>query len=482
MIGSFLNVETKHIKEENKVYGIIVLAVYAALMVGATLLFSRKATSKENFHVADRNIGTVISAFSIASTWIWAPSLFTSAEKAYGGLPGFFWFLVPNVLCLLFFIPFAKRMRSQFPQGITLSGYMHQTYKSEKVKGVYMAQLGLLSVLSTAVQLLAGSKILSLLTGLPFWLLTIILAVVAFSYSQFSGIKASVITDAVQYGLILAGCAIIVPWALREHGGVATLLHGLSGSTGQNLSLFGQSGRDIFLSFGLPTTIGLISGPFGDQSFWQRVFSIRKNSIGKGFGIGAILFALVPLSMGTVGFLAAGMGFKAQDTGMVNFEFIKQYFPAWVMIPFLFMIVSGLLSTVDSNLCSIASLTTDRRKEETGEQNIRTSKITMALLLLVGIAIANIPGLTVTHLFMFYGTVRASTLFTTILTLKGKKLTPNSVFVGVICSMAIGVPVFAMGSILNVAVLKTVGSLLAALLSGTVAMVLTKREGAKLHA
>lgn len=458
-------------------YGIIVLAVYAAIMIGATLLFSKKATNGENFHVADRNLGTAISAFSIAATWIWAPSLFTSAEKAYGsGVPGFFWFLVPNALCLLFFIPFAKRMKKQFPKGITLAGYMNQTYSSEKVKKVYMFQLGSLSVLSTSVQLLAGSKILSMLTGLPFWLLTIILAVVAFSYSQFSGIKASVITDVVQYVLIIAGCLIIVPWSLVKFGGITTLCNGLGCLTGDFTSLFNDNGLKVFLSFGLPTTIGLISGPFGDQSFWQRVFSIREKSIGKSFSIGAVLFALVPLSMGAVGFIAAGSHFIANDCSMVNFEFIKANFPSWVMIPFLFMIMSGLMSTVDSNLCSFASLTSDRKKQETDSENIKTSKIAMILLLGAGIAIANIPGLTVTHLFMFYGTVRASTLFTTILTLKGKKLSADGVFYGVIASLAIGVPVYAVGAVFNIAIIKTVGSLLAALLSGTVALIITKRK------
>ena len=452
------------------------LAVYAAIMIGATLLF-RKKSDGESFHVADRNLGTAISAVSIAATWIWAPSLFVSAEKAYGsGIPGFFWFLVPNVLCLLFFIPFAKRMRKQFPNGITLSGYMSETYRSEKVKKVYMFQLGSLSVLSTSVQLLAGSKILSMLTGLPFWLLTIILAIVAFSYSQFSGIKASVITDVVQYGLIIAGCLIIAPWSLHKFGGIATLGNGLGGFTGEFAGLFSGNGWKVFLSFGLPTTIGLISGPFGDQSFWQRVFSIKEKSLGKSFGIGAVLFALVPISMGAVGFIAAGSQFMAKDSSMVNFEFIKANFPAWVMIPFLFMILSGLMSTVDSNLCSFASLTTDRNKTETAEENIKTSKIAMLALLGAGIVIANIPGLTVTHLFMFYGTVRASTLFTTILTLRGKKLSADGVFYGVLASLVIGVPVYAIGAIFDIAVIKTIGSLLAALLSGVVALIITKRK------
>ena len=92
--------------------GIISLIIYALIMVGATLIFIRRESGGENFHVGGRNMGTVISAMSVAATWIWAPALFTSAEKAYiNGFAGLFWFLVPNVLCLILFIPFAKRIR-----------------------------------------------------------------------------------------------------------------------------------------------------------------------------------------------------------------------------------------------------------------------------------------------------------------------------------------------------------------------------------
>ena len=68
--------------------GAVVLIFYAVLMLSATLIFTKQAQSKESFHVADRNIGTGVAALSIAATWIWAPALFTSAEKAYtSGIP-----------------------------------------------------------------------------------------------------------------------------------------------------------------------------------------------------------------------------------------------------------------------------------------------------------------------------------------------------------------------------------------------------------
>ena len=232
-------------------FGIVILAVYAVLMIGVTLMFTRKTTDAEGFHVADRRIGSVIAAMSIAATWIWAPSLFTSSEMAYTrGIPGMFWFTVPNVLCLILFIPFAKRIRAQYPEGITLTGYMAERYHSGKVKGVYSFQLGALTVLSTAVQLLAGGKTLALITGLPFWSMTLALAAIAYSYSRFSGLKASIITDVVQLGIILMGGALLVVLSLRMTGGFDTVRAGLGAVSGEYTSLTSSTGIEVLLGYG----------------------------------------------------------------------------------------------------------------------------------------------------------------------------------------------------------------------------------------
>ncbi len=250
-------------------------------------------------------------------------------------------------------------------------------------------------------------------------------------------------------------------------------MRGLGGISGDGGSLFSARGMEIFFGFGLPTAVGLISGPFGDQSFWQRAFSVRKDRIGKAFFIGALLFGIVPLSMGILGFIGAGMGYVAVDTGIVNFELISALLPAWAVVPFLFMIVSGLLSTIDSNLCAISSLTTDIFRKKT----LGKTKSAMILLLAAGIAVANIPGLTVTHLFLMYGTLRAATLLPTMFTLKGVKLKPQGVVAGIISALVIGLPIFGYGNIQGIAAYKTAGSLLTVILSGAVALAVSRMRG-----
>lgn len=452
--------------------GLFILFVYAAVMLIATVTLTKREKNVERFCVGSRNENWLLSALSIAATWIWAPSLFTSTEKAYtSGFVGLFWFLVPNILCLMVFIPFAKKIRKEMPAGITLSGYMQDKYKSKHVRNAYMFQLVGLSVLSTGVQLLAGSQVLSATTGISFSTITVLLAGIAFSYSQFSGIKASMLTDAIQMVLMLVTCGLFMFFGIRS-GGTDVLFQGVNGAGGEYTSLFCPKGIEIFFAFGLPTAIGLISGPFGDQSFWQRAFTVKEKHLGKAFFVGALLFGVVPFSMGILGFIGAGMGYKAQNLGVINFELIGHMFPAWVTLPFLFMIISGLLSTVDSNLCAVSSLTTDI----TGDKNLGRTKTAMVALLILGILIANIPGMTVTHLFLFYGTLRASTLLPTVLTLKGVRLTPKGVVAGIVAALAVGLPIFACGTILESGPYKTIGSLTTVLLSGFVAVIISGWE------
>ena len=157
----------------------------------------------------------------------------------------------------------------------------------------------------------------------------------------------------------------------------------------------------------------------------------------------------------------------------MNFELISALLPAWAVIPFLFMIMSGLLSTIDSNLCAISSLTTDIFRKKT----LGKTKISMILLLVIGIAVANIPGLTVTHLFLMYGTLRAATLLPTVFTLRGVKLKAQGVVAGIISALMIGLPIFGYGNIQGIAVYKTAGSLLTVMISGAVALAVSRMRG-----
>ena len=89
--------------------GLLLILVYFAAMIGIVLLLKKRKKDKSEYLAAGHNAPWLATAFSMAATWVWAPSMFTAAEQAYKtGFAGVFWFVVPNVLTLILFAFFAK--------------------------------------------------------------------------------------------------------------------------------------------------------------------------------------------------------------------------------------------------------------------------------------------------------------------------------------------------------------------------------------
>lgn len=450
----------------------IYLVVYFIVMMGATLLFTERSKSVKDFLVADGEISLFKGAMSISATWMWSVALMVSSEKAYtSGIVGFLWFMVPNVFVLWLFGRYGSKMREQYSSGFSLSSFMKHKYDT-KVKNLYVAFLGLITLMSTVVNLMAGGKIVSLLTGLDLKFVVAILAVTAFAYSQRSGIKASIITDVVQMVLILAVGLIVAPMVVKTGGGVDRVIDGLGGVSGKFRNLFSEDGITVALAFGIPAAISILGSPFGDNAQWQRVFSIRKDKVQTAYIAGSLIFAVAPILMGVIGFTGAGLGYVANDVGIVSVEIVKELLPRVIVVPFLYMLISGLMSTVDSNLCAISSLLADVKPNMT----INQGRLAMVVLLVLASLIATVPSLSIAGLFLTYGTFRVSTFMTTVLTLNKVELTSNAVFTGVLASACVGVPVYVIGANAGIPLLQATGSLIALTLSGIVAVIYTKIE------
>jgi Na+/proline symporter len=478
--------------------GTILIFGYGVLMWLLVGLFAGRFSRKKlAFLVADRKISQWPAAFSIAATWIWAPALFLAAQKAYQqGIVGVFWFTVPNVACLIIFAYFAEKVRDKLPDGFTISGYVRKRL-SARCQNVYLLQLLGLATCSFAVQLLAGGVVIAGLTGISFLAVTVVLALIALSYSWWSGIRSSIMTDYAQMVFIALIGFTFIPWAVLESGGWSSVVAGLYGRTGTFNSLISGDGGMAFWSFGIPVTIGLLAGPFGDQSFWQRAFSIKEGQVKGAFIKGAVIFATVPILMSLLGFIAAGKALTVKDVQLTNLVVILEYLPRWTVVPFTYMLLSGLVSTLDSNLCAIASLTghdvfnrkqysqpkapsTRQQRDNADAWAVQYARSAMLVFCLGAVVIANLPGMKILYLFLFYGTLRASTLLPTVILILKKDVSEPGVFWGIVSAIAVGLPIFAYGKFTGNLPFIVFGSIFTVGISGTVTLVMSKvRETAR---
>jgi len=487
-----------------KIDGLTLIVGYFIVMMMIVLFLRKREKTKEEFLVANRSASWILTSFSMAATWIWAPALFVAAEKAYTqGIVGVFWFVVPNVLTLVLFAFFANKMRKLRPEGWTFSDYIREKY-SNRTHNLFLVESFGLQVFSLAVQLLAGAVIFSKITGLPFTLTTLLLALLPLTYTFISGIRSSIITDFWKMAWIVIVLLLGLPFMFSSVGPDA-LIKGLGGISGDFTGLFSGKGLLVTLSFGIPTTIGLLSGTFGDQMFWQRVFCVKADKVKKTMITAAVIFAVVPVSLALFGLFAAGAGLSITDTQLVNVSAVIEFCPRWFLYLFFVLILSGLVSTVDSILCAVSSVAghdvhirvykkySERVRNKIFAKNIlqhsfwefqvwivdnpvKFGRLVMVTVAFLAILIANIPGITILYLFLFYGTLRSSVMLPTIFAIKGIKMSEKGLYYGLLTSMCIGLPIFAIANLTGNVPAIVFGSLFTILASGLIA-VLWKEKG-----
>ena len=63
--------------------GWALIATYFVAMMMLVVFLRKHKKTKEEFLVANRSMPWLLTAFSMAATWVWAPSMFVASEKAY---------------------------------------------------------------------------------------------------------------------------------------------------------------------------------------------------------------------------------------------------------------------------------------------------------------------------------------------------------------------------------------------------------------
>ncbi len=453
---------------------LLLLFGFAIVMIGIGLLAKRKntGTSIEEFLVSSRDLSIFRGSFSIAISWVWAPAIFIAGLQAYTkGLPGAFWFIVPNILCFFLFAFVATALRKKFPNGFTMPEFVHNRYKSKKTHIAFLIiffgyQLGAIVINSVA-----GGVLLNLLTGIDFTTATISISATALVYSVVGGMRASVVTDVIQMISVLGLALFMVPWVITEAGGLTAVSGGFGGASGAFGNVFDPK---VAWAFGIPMTISLLAGPIGDQQFFQRAFSVKKEAIKKTFMFGGIIFGLVPIILCVLGFIAANptFGIEVLDPQMVAPTVIQHFLPNWALLLFTLMAFAGLCSTIDSGYCAISAFAVAdlTKSTETEKKKIFRARTSMIVLGIIGTLIA-LTQPKLLWVFFIYGALVAVGFFPTLFAIFSKHYTAKAAFWSIILGFVLTIPFSIYANVSeneNLVVFSTIASVLVGLVSSLI--------------
>lgn len=468
--------------------GVVIISAFGITMILLSLIVSRKRIQdREEFLLAKRKVNIIPGAMAIASSWIWAPALFLSAQKSYeNGIAGTFWIIVPNILSLIFFAYFAGQLRRFLPKGYTLPQYIRERHGSGS-HIVYVIQFLILQLGSLTIQSLAGAKVLQVCSDIPVKWGAFLIVGFALLYAIIGGLRTSVITDYIQMAVILIVCAALVPGLISATGGIPTILKGLGGIKGNG---YNPLDEDVFLTFGLAICISLLAAPLGDQMQWQRAYALKENRIiWPCYTLGALIYACVPLALSTLGFVAASPEISkvlsVTDNQMIGPLVASTYLPHYMVYGVVFIFLAALCSTADSSLLAIASLAASdcfpfkrsscsfgstvicHSSESPAKEAeyITFSRVAMVLAAAAAYGISQIPGIELMHVMLGYGAIRAATMIPTIITLCDEKATIHNLASILAMAMTVAFILRLIGDLNKMPWVSTIGTISAVLIS-----------------
>ncbi len=337
-----------------KIEFIFILLAYFLLLLLVSFAFSKKMKHLEDFFLASRNLPVFFVYFTLCASWFGATSTLVSADQAYEVGVSSFWVMgVPAVLTVLGLAFFLAGPIRRLPI-VSLPDLVEMRYGRTVRHLAALLIIWYMAVLA-ASQMVAIGQFLRSFLGTSYLLSLALGTSVVLVYSIFGGLFSVVLTDAVQFFLLVAALLSLFLFlfgtsSFRE---VSLLASELGKS--QFFNFFFDFKRNILVvcSFTLAWTISPIA--------WQRIQSARtQKGARQALLASAATFFLLYWIVVFIGLLSLPV-FTAKKPGSPLLSEVISSGSGFFLSALLFVgIVAAIMSTMDTAINTGAlSLTRD---------------------------------------------------------------------------------------------------------------------------
>ena len=251
------------------------LIIYLIIMFSVAWFFSRKQ-SLGSYFLNKKKTSLWLMVFSNVTTIVGAGATVGIVSEVYNSGVSYGLTLPISFIFGMFILGFvAKKIKTIGDEydAHTIVDFFYKRF--DKKTGILTAILQLfLITIWIGMQALAIAALASVLIGVEFQVALLLAAVVTITYTAIGGLKVDIITDFIQFWIIL-GVFIVA----------AVFGYGYVGSFSNMLSQLPQGHLDPFAFGGISWFVGaiLFSGflYLGNTSNWQRIFSAENEVVAK---------------------------------------------------------------------------------------------------------------------------------------------------------------------------------------------------------
>jgi Na+/proline symporter len=429
MINSFLSL--------NLTFAVVIIISTLFLFIG--IFYSRKKVSLNTYLVSDRNEGVFsLSATLIASSlgaWI----LFGPPTAAtWGGFGSVIGYALGTAFPMILLIFFGKKIRLLLPKGKSLTELVLKKFGKNLFKLIFSLMVFYLFIFLCA-EVTAISKLIYYISGLNVWISASIILFFTLAYVLFGGLKATIRSDRIQFVIIILLLLYLIFSVFLQN------------NNNLNLNIFQENfikldSKSLILSFqfGFVFFIAVAATNLFHQGNWQRVYAAKNEKIlVKSLLISFFIIFLIVLFMGVTGTISKLNGLKFNED-LAFFSIILNKNDILISLIVLIFSLSLTISTVDTLLNSISSLTIVHSKDFFNFKYLKDKKLSNVVLILLSIAclIIALYQFSVLYLFLLADLLCCACVYVIFRGLYQKKIYPCRSLVLIMAGLCLGLLFF----------------------------------------
>lgn len=450
----------------------VALAVYLVGTLGLGLWLGRRVKDEDDYFLAGRRLPWWAIGMSLVATDIGATDIIGVGGAAYShglAVANFEWIgCVPAMIVAAFvFIPFFWRI------GVyTIPEYLERRFNAGVRTALAVCWL-IFMACNLGVMLLASAKMLHQTVGWDETTCILATAVLVGGYTIVGGLAAVVYTDAIQCGVMIGGCLLVLVIGLHRIGGIDGLQAALDKVEAKDDVAKPASGDEAaqrtslilpvdtktpFPWTGILFGLALILSPaywIGNQAIVQRSLGAKSEFEAKAAYVwGAVLKNVIPFVVAVPGLIALAMLPDMQDGDAAVPALIAELLPVGLRGIFLAAFIAALMSSIDSYLNSASVIvTSDLYKrfidsEASHRRLLLIGRIMTAILVAWAIAFALLLTNASSGIYAIFQTLMAffqGPAFAVLMTgLLWRRATGKAAFVGFLSGVAFAVTLYTL--------------------------------------
>ncbi|TVY91665.1 putative urea active transporter [Lachnellula willkommii] len=359
---------------------------------------NERSDHSEMFMVANRSVGTGLTASAVISSWMWATAIIWTAAQGYlYGIAGLsftafsrseiaidlililapFWYAAGCTIQIALMTVLAIHAKVKIPNGHTVLEIIKLRYGTA-AHGVFIFLCLVTNILAVTSMILGAAGVITALTGMHVVASTFLLPLGVVIYTVAGGLKATFLTDYIHTTVVMVLLCFLTIRTFNNPAitGLESFYdvlvkrdetRSISGNYRGSALTFKSKGAVIF---GLVHSLGDFALVIMDTSFWQKGFAADTGAAMPGYMLGGVAYFAVPWAVGTTAGLAA-IGLESSSifptyprlmtTAEINAGYVLPYTcmavagkgGAFALLLVVFMCVT---STVSAQLIAVSSI------------------------------------------------------------------------------------------------------------------------------